>query len=254
MNDWEKSANTFCPSARTHHADAQADLHNVFRRDGIRMMGRVDPEAVASILRQWAAFDRPPPGDIQYWPIDDVLTIPELKTLALHPDITRVAAIHLGAEPKIIDVSLWRSNVPDQDTAKFYAPDGAQGWHRDVDDWRACKLFVYLTDVDHDTGPHMFVPGSHRPEYFEARGMAPDRYFYNGGREPGVAEIIDMMPRMEIVGPAGLMFVANTYAFHRGRVPTKGPRLLFQVCYGLMDLASMMPGCKIPKIKAAWGG
>lgn len=249
MTDWELCAQTYHPEARRRHADEQADRHNIFRRDGFQMLGALVADDVASIMERVACSTIKKTGALDFVDFEEILRIDALRTIAQHPDIVRVAAMHIGATPKIIDVSLWRSNVPPPDAE----PDGAQGWHRDVDDWRACKLFVYLTDVGPEDGPHQFVPGSHRAEYFEVRGMAPDKYFYGAGRQPGVAEVVDGLPRFEITGRAGTTFMANTYCFHRGKVPTRNARVVFQVCYGLMALETMMTGSKIPLIRAAWG-
>ncbi len=34
-------------------------------------------------------------------------------------------------------------------------------FHFDLDDWRMLKFFFYLSDVDADAGPHVYVRGSH---------------------------------------------------------------------------------------------
>lgn len=246
MNEWERSAQTYNPDARRRYADEAADRHNVFRRDGFQMFGRLAPETLDLIhngLKDVKGTFRA--NVLIDYDIDIILSNLSLRDIAMMPQITRIAAMHIGAEPKIIDVSLWETVEGDGER------EAAQRWHRDVDDWRACKLFVYLTDVGPDQGPHLFVPGTHRYEYFEARGMAPDKYFFMDGSEH--ADVIDTLPRIEVTGPAGTMFMENTYCFHRGLPVRKGHRMVFQVCYGLMDLEKMMPGTKIPKIRAAWG-
>ncbi len=251
MNAWELSAQTHHPETRRRYADEQADRHNVFRRDGIRMMGMIAPDFVTSIMEQLSkpgvSYNRAPVFEDH--DVDKILAIPELAAIARHPEVIQEAAIHIGAKPKIIDVSVWTTRKPMEEG--FVTDD--QKWHRDVDDWRACKLFVYLTDVGPDNGPHRFVPGSHRYEFFEARGMAPDRYFFDGGRAPGVADVVEMLPRVEVCGKAGTMFLENTYGFHRGTPVRGASRTVFQVCYGLMDLEKMVAGSKIPKIRTAWG-
>lgn len=249
ITPWEKNGQTYCPDARRRHADEQADLYNAFRRDGLQMLGRIHPDQMDAIIVQVDAMATmpSPPGVIERYAVEDILKVEQFRALAFMPDALTAVAIHLGALPKILDVSLWRTLPGDGGN------DAAQTWHRDVDDWRACKLFVYLTDVGPDQGPHMFVPGSHRPEFFEIRGMVPDRYFYDAGRSPGVAEVVEMMPRIEVTGAAGTTFLANTFAFHRGKPVVTGSRLLFQVMYGLMDLEKGVQGSNIPKIRAMWG-
>lgn len=224
----------------------QADLHNRFRTEGYEVLGMAPRDVVTEIAGS-ISHVRSDHIDVFYYPIHHILGNAHLKAIAHSEAAILTAAMHLGAKPKILDVSMWRSNVPPEGQV-----DGAQKWHRDTDDWRACKLFMYLTDVGPDNGPHQFVPGSHRAEFFEVRGMVPDRYFYDAGRSPGVAEVVEGLPRVEMQGPAGMMFMANTFAFHRGKIPTKGHRIVFQVMYGLMDLEKMVQGTNIPAIRKAW--
>lgn len=246
---WELNARTYHPDTRRRFADAQADQHNVFRRDGFQNIGRITPESVAEILSKLAdaAVVETVGGVCQHYDIDSILAIDNLKRIALLPEVTRIAAIHIGAEPKILDVSCWRTSPGDG------GREAAQRWHRDIDDWRACKLFVYLTDVGPDNGPHLFVPGSHRYDYFEARGEPADAYFFNSNSDPAIAEIVETLPRFEVCAPAGHMWIENTYGFHRGKPATAGTRVVFQVCYGLMEVERFMGGTKIPNIRAKWG-
>lgn len=243
--NWELNAATFSPERRRRFADEQADRHNVFRRDGFRAFKTDAPlaEEVLNYLgvRPWSRTE----GVIDRMAPDVILASRELKDMAHRTDIWTAAAVHLGADPKILDVSLWRTRAGDGGDA------AAQRWHRDVDDWRACKLFVYLTDVGPDQGPHMFVPGSHRPEFFETRGHAPDPFFINAGR--GLDDVVDGFPRYEILGGPGTTFLENTYCFHKGKPVVSGERIVFQVLYGLMDLENQFPGSSIPAIRKAWG-
>lgn len=247
--EWEVSAGTYHPEHRRKFADAQADKWNVFRRDGFQNVGRLTPESVKEIREQ---LDKAPVTEVvagvaHHYDIDAVLAIAQFKTIAFLPEVTRIAAIHIGAEPKILDVSCWKTLPGDG------GREAAQRWHRDIDDWRACKLFVYLTDVGPENGPHLFVPASHRYDFFEARGVPADAYFLNGGSNPDLAETIESLPRFEVQAPAGHMFLVNTYGFHRGKPVTAGERILFQVCYGLMEVEKFTGGTKIPKIRAKWG-
>lgn len=251
LTDWQRNAETFCPDRRRREGDAAADAANEFRRDGIKRLGKIDQVDVDHIANALGpqAHDVFSVNGLQFYELDQILAVPQLKQIAQHEAVLREAAMHIGAVPKILDVSAWISTVPVTTDV-----DPAQRWHRDLDDWRACKLFVYLTDVGPENGPHQFVPGSHRPEYFERRGLVPDKFFIGAGRNvEGVPEIVDQLPRLEICAKAGTMFLANTYCFHKGKVPTAGRRVLFQVMYGLMDLENQMTGSKIPAIRKAWG-
>jgi hypothetical protein len=97
-----------------------------------------------------------------------------------------------------------------------------QNFHRDIDDLRFVKLFCYLTDVDEESGPHVYLPGSHRANKLTATGRYQEEEVYQAFGEP-----------RRFTGPAGLTFLENTYGFHRGLPVKSKPRLIFQVLYSL---------------------
>lgn len=151
----------------------------------------------------------------------DVIRAPYLIGLANDPSILRVLEGYFHCKPTISKISAWWS---------FPTGLGAQqaeNFHRDVDDWRFVKLFVYLTDVDHETGPHMFVRWSPSEDRLnEIRRFTDQEVF----REFESQFIIT------IKGRAGTGFLENTFGLHRGYPVEKGKRLLFQVIYSLVPL------------------
>jgi hypothetical protein len=61
----------------------------------------------------------------------------------------------MECKPTISALGLrWSFPVPGQSSA-------LQMFHRDSEDWRYLKVLVYLTDVDEDAGPHVYLHGSH---------------------------------------------------------------------------------------------
>jgi hypothetical protein len=103
----------------------------------------------------------------------------------------------------------------------------AELFHRDVDDWRFLKLFVYLTDVDDEAGPHAFVPGSQSaPKLLRIGRYADDQVIESFG--PGAIQYYR--------GPRGTAFLENTFGLHKGLPPRTRNRLMFQVVYSLSEL------------------
>ena len=93
-----------------------------------------------------------------------VVACPWLMTAINRADILRLASAFLGCKPTLCSVGV-RWSFPDSKS-----PDATQAFHRDPDDWRFLKLFVYLTDVvDGESGPHIFVAGSHNTRQTLAR-------------------------------------------------------------------------------------
>jgi hypothetical protein len=124
----------------------------------------------------------------------------------------------LGAKPTISYMTAWWS-LPGHGEA-----EQAELFHRDYDDLRFVKLFLYLTDVDERSGPHAFVRGSHRNSKLLPRLRYAEEEV---GREYPAEDHL----RME--GKAGTAFLENTFGLHRGIPPVSKPRLIFQVLYSL---------------------
>lgn len=148
----------------------------------------------------------------------DISVVKELLDIANNSDILIAVRDFLGATPTITNINMWWS-IPGKEEA-----EQAQLFHRDVDDYKFCKLFVYLTDVKMEDGPHVYVEGtSSSPKLRKIK-----RYIDK--------EIIDVFGEKAIkyfVKPKGSAFLVDTYGFHKGLLPKQNKRLLFQVQYSL---------------------
>jgi hypothetical protein len=145
------------------------------------------------------------------------LMAPHALAIANDPGVLAAVSEALGAKPLISSMATWWS-IPHPGKAR-----DAELFHRDVDDWRFVKLFVYLTDVDEESGPHAYVPGSHRsPNLRDIRRYTDEEV---EAAYPGETIIIK--------GKAGDAFLENTQGLHRGIPPRSKMRLLFQVIYSL---------------------
>ena len=147
----------------------------------------------------------------------DIVTAPHLVALANRPDILAQVEEFLGCKPTISYLSAWWS-YPTSLGAQH-----EQNFHRDVDDWRFVKLFVHLTDVGLDNGPHAYVLNSVRSESFRRIGRFSDKE---------IALAFDNQI-ISVTGEAGQAFLENTFGLHRGTPVQSGIRLIFQVIYGL---------------------
>lgn len=152
--------------------------------------------------------------------MQDILACPHVVALANHPQLLRLAHDYIGCKPTISAIMLRWSFPNDAPGA------GVQAFHRDSDDWRFLKIFVYLTDVDEAGGPHVYVRGSHlsnctfRLHTFSDQAIA-DTY--------GDAALV-------VTGKRGFAFAADTYGIHKGMVPVSRPRLLLQIQYSLLPV------------------
>lgn len=140
--------------------------------------------------------------------------------LALQPELLSIAGHAFGELPRLDYVLLTLSKSTGTDLSY------SQLWHRDYDDTRVIKLFVYLTDVkDIDDGPFTFIPGPQSDRLgFKLRSHQTD------------AEIATRIPReviTEIKGPRLSAFMVDTRrCLHMGsRLSPGHQRLLYTATF-----------------------
>jgi hypothetical protein len=196
----------------------------------------------SSDKRQRALADVRREASFAGYTADQVLRTPHLVEFFNKPAIIDFLQLALGCVPTLYSVNAWWS-FP----ARTPKDLGSQFFHRDNDDWRFFTLFVYLTDVDEESGPHQLIAGSHTFEGMERLiGRAKTassgtvsvdavRSFTNFFGEEFSTECEKLFRDsiVDIKGPAGTVFMANTVAIHRGLMPTKTPRLVAWARYGL---------------------
>lgn len=129
--------------------------------------------------------------------------------------------------------------------AKFYyftlnittpVPEGSeavfsQRWHRDPEDRKMCKIFLYLTDVDEGSGPFIYVRGSQEGGIW--RNWYP-QVGLRGGATPSEAEVRSHIPPEDIIvgtARAGTLIFCDTSGLHRGGYATKNERVMFTAGY-----------------------
>lgn len=170
---------------------------------------------------------------------ESVIRAPGLIDVMNDPRLLHLIESYLGCVPTLYSVNAWWSFVapkPEMTNVQFF--------HRDTDDWRFLTLFIYLTDVAADGGPHEVVPESHsldgmnklikgirfwRPKMDTERSFVEDM----GEEFSRTCELHFKNAAAQLVGPAGSMHVVNTLALHRGIVPTRTDRLVVWARYGL---------------------
>jgi hypothetical protein len=151
----------------------------------------------------------------------DVLACPHILALANHPALLQLASSYIGCKPTISALTMrWSFARPG-------VGKGLQAFHRDGDDWRFIKVFFYLTDVDEESGPHVYVRGSHLTKATVRLHHYPDEEIEQRYRPEDL---------IKVTGPQGFGFAVDTYGIHKGLVPSKRPRLLLQIQYSLLPV------------------
>jgi hypothetical protein len=206
-----------------------------FRASGNTTLPDLDPVKAAEKLEQdgWAQEFRVPThqldailafldGTPQQRYDNPHLHCGALRALVSDPKIIDVVRRYLRGEPRLYDSIVWRNGgVANADQVR---DSHLYRFHFDVADVKSLALFVYLTDVDEQCGPHEVISGTHhRKSLWRTALLYVDEHdAYR--RYPGRANLI--------VGPRGTAFFEEQTVYHRQSVPKK-PRMMLRVTYTL---------------------
>ena len=145
---------------------------------------------------------------------------PWLRACASHRMLD-LANTYLGLWSKLEYVDMWYSVPQSEEAARI----SSQRWHRDFNDRRLLKVFLYLVDVDVGTGPFQYMPGS------APGGRYGDAWPWRplGENYPPEGELETRIPTDAVktfTGTKGTLLFCNTAGFHRGGFATTSPRVL----------------------------
>ena len=165
--------------------------------------------------------DRPVTAHVAHHDAKDIINAPYLLDIANDPRVLDVVAGFLGCKPTIGYIATWWSYPTPG------APQQAENFHRDVDDWRFVKLFLYLTKVETKNGPHKYVlHSSSKPVLNKIKRLD----------DAQVADAFGAENIKTMTSEAGHGFLEDTYGVHKGQPLQEKNRLLFQVVYTLNPL------------------
>lgn len=147
--------------------------------------------------------------------------------MSLDKRILGIVASYMGMAPKFRAYSL-RMTLPVPAGAREYF---SQRWHRDPEDMRMLKMFVYVTDVMSESeGPFIYVKGSHlggpMSHLFPQR---PPGATYPEKEE--VEKVVSSRDLKICTAPAGTIIFADTAGLHKGGYTTTKARLMYTGTY-----------------------
>ena len=152
------------------------------------------------------------------WDVELGLDDPWLR-LGTNPRLLDLANAYLGMWSKLEYVDVWYTAPAGGDERK-----SSQRWHRDFNDRHLLKAFLYLVDVDEDTGPFEYVPRS--APGGELERLWPWRPL--GENYPPEDEFAKSVNGRSVtfMAPKGTIIFCNTSGFHRGGFTRRKARLL----------------------------
>ena len=159
---------------------------------------------------------------------------------ALNERILAVVSSYLKLAPRFYAYTLNVTLPVSEDAARVQS----QRWHRDPEDKKLCKVFLYLNDVDQGRGPFTYVLGSQYGGKW--RGPFPQRPPH--GSYPPEGAVEKMIPAGDIreaTAPAGTIIFCDTSGIHRGGYARAGERIMFTGGF-ITDASSWYPSYRFP--------
>jgi ectoine hydroxylase-related dioxygenase (phytanoyl-CoA dioxygenase family) len=139
--------------------------------------------------------------------------------VAINSRLLDLANAYLEMWSKLEYVDVWYTPPAGGDERR-----SSQRWHRDFNDRHLLKAFLYLVDVDEDTGPFEYVPrsapGGELEQLWPWRPLGE-----NYPPEDEFAERVDGHS-VTFTAPKGTIIFCNTAGFHRGGFAKTKPRAL----------------------------
>ena len=147
--------------------------------------------------------------------------------IAAHPTIKAIAQAYYKMDaPQLAYYDVWE-NFPTPGEAQ-----NAQLWHRDRDDLKILKIFIYLTDVTEKNGPFYYASGTHLEGTIKKK---PPFFLENGKVERStdeqMATVVPKTSWQNGIAPRGTIVFADTHGYHKGGHVQEGRRLLFVAMY-----------------------
>jgi len=186
--------------------------------DAIREFAELAPSVARGAGQPAATYPRSSPAVGRYDIEEDVaLKCSQIQEFVTDPVMALIAQKYLGQPVLMDEVAMWWTTSKRNDDADT----NAQLFHQDRDRLSFLKFFIYLTDVEADTGPHVYVDGSHRSLPWALRGDG--RKSDQAVRDAGLWDQV-----IEFCGPAGTILAVDTIGLHKGKTPLRGDRLALE--------------------------
>lgn len=165
--------------------------------------------------------DKDPSIKIGYYDQEITAKCPYIFDIINNDLILSTASLYFNSPFKLDYASVWWSFKNNEDVK-----EKTQFFHRDLDSFNLLKFFIYLTDVDENSGSNQYVMYSHDNDYNQ-----------KVSRKTISEKELDEHSKKNIftfTGKSGSVIAANTFGFHRGKTPTTNDRLMLVLAFSLI--------------------
>lgn len=218
---------------------------NVISKDGYVVLPKLVPEGKINSIKDWSY-------NIKYNVVDnfenrylvnnvdfnspdvvtanaleeDLVNNDDIKDLIFDPVIMAIISKYLGVDnPILIHLCMWWTFKSNN---LIGSSEAAQLYHYDLDHIKWLKVFFYLTDVDEEDGPHVYIPESH------ISGNKNYKLLERGYSRVGDSEMSSLQngkPK-RVLGHSGTVIIGDTKCFHKGSPVISNSRLVLQPTFG----------------------
>jgi hypothetical protein len=140
---------------------------------------------------------------------------------ALQKPILQVANAYFGMYTRLRYYNVWHTFATRAQARE------SQLWHRDREDYRILKVFVYLSDVDEAAGPFTYAAGSHRKGVLRREPASFLEGDVERSSDSQMAEVVSPACWVKGVGPKGTIIFADTRGYHKGGLARGRDRVMY---------------------------
>lgn len=156
----------------------------------------------------------------------DIIKIEEVQKLAFDKNLLNLVAHFLGSEPVLCQTNCWWS--VNKSTHRSNLSGNAQLFHQDTEYLKFIKVFIYLTDVNENNGPHKYVQGTSK---IAQDSLGEDYKPSNRVEDEKVEQLFGKENILTFTGKKGTIIIEDTFGLHKGTPVVEGARLLLQLEY-----------------------
>ncbi len=203
---------------------------------GAAKIGYLPTEYVSEILRYCEQHQQ-----ASYW--NPHLSCDAIDRISRNATLVAIARKYLGAEPRLWVTQLrWTfscaggRNKNDRLRHKDSTEYNLHDFHYDIHDFKSLTIFIYLTDVSMDSGPHFFIRGTHKTKTL--------REIKNLWISDDVAAQSYGDKIQPVLGEKGTIFAEDTSCYHKASFCENAPRLIASFDYVIRNKSPAVPSTR----------
>ena len=146
---------------------------------------------------------------------------------AVQPAVLNIANTYFGMYTRLRAFNVWH-NFP-----STKEPRNSQLWHCDPEDRYILKMFVYLTDVNEESGPLVYARGTHAQGSIKSvpKSFKDPETTARRSTDVQMSAVVPKDRWLTAVGPKGTVVFADTRGYHKGGLVRGQERILYNCMF-----------------------